>query len=271
MFQAFNVLLTKSEIANLQVDARVNLSSSKSVNETKLRSVLERILASNTISVSEVEATLFPSLSTHVFISHSHADLNDARKFSDFLYSQFSIKSFIDSEFWGNVDTLIESILSPSASRSDIKKYTSNAYMILGMALMKAIDSTECIFFLNTTNSVTLNPETAKMVTRSPWICLELLCTQSLRRVTPARYKKFMAKTESQFDGIELSTEARAKKEFNFFFDIDTNHLTVLKNYDLILWRIRGNFCKTAEKNLDILYLQKEVIKGSLSREVLNG
>lgn len=270
MFQSFNVLLTKSEIASLPiVPYKTNLSS-KSVDQTKLKLVLDKILKSDTISVSEVEAILFPHISTHVFISHSHADVSDAKKLSDFLYSQFGIKSFIDSEFWGNVDTIIESILPNPALRSEIKRYTSNAYMILGMALIKAMDKTECVFFLNTTSSVTLNPETAKIATKSPWICLELLCTQNLRRVVPTRHR---VKVTAGLNKMELSIEDRTKreKEKSFLYDIDTSHLSVLRNTDLTLWKNKADFSVAAERNLDTLYFQKNILIKILDREVLNG
>lgn len=268
MFQPFDVLLSKSEISNLPTISYRTNPFSKSVDQTRLRSILQKILTSNTISVSEVEEALFPKFSTHVFISHSHADLEDAKKLSDFLYSHFNIESFIDSEFWGNVDMLVESILRTSTSQSEIKKYTSHAYMILAMALLKAMDKTECVFFLNTTNSVTLNPETAKIATRSPWICLELLCTQNLRRVIPTRHR---VKVTAGLNEMNLSLEDRVKKEREFLYDIDTSHLTVLNNSDLNLWKIKGDFCVAAQTNLDVLYHQKKLLKKTLGSEVLNG
>lgn len=114
-----------------------------------------------------IEDDWFPEVKAHVFLSHSHNDIDFVKSFAGWLNKKFGIIAFIDSSVWGNSDDLLKSIDNKFcvSSRDDngaIETYayklrnksTSNVYMILYTALMKMIDNTECLMFINTPSSL---------------------------------------------------------------------------------------------------------------------
>lgn len=64
--------------------------------------------------------------------------------------------------------------------------------MMLAGALQKMIDSTECLFFLNTPNSITSGEATS--ITDSPWIYMEIMLAHYIRRIPLKRISSFQEK-----------------------------------------------------------------------------
>ena len=56
---------------------------------------------------NKIQIDWFPQISADIFISHSHDDEDLANAFAGWLYDEFKLTSFIDSNAWGYVDELL--------------------------------------------------------------------------------------------------------------------------------------------------------------------
>lgn len=272
MFHPFHINLSSFELSILA--SQYNHQHQNPYNQLdktqNFKNLISKSLQENYINVSEIEKEFFPLIDAHIFISHSHADISEATKLANFLYSNFGLKCFIDAIFWKNVDDIINELLSArhnisdayrdpsrkppdkSISAEDIKKNCSHAYMILAMSLLKIIDKTEVFFFLNSTNSTTLNPQTSQIATKSPWISMELLSTEILRRKPISSHRRIKNVFES----------ANFNESKSFFYPIDLSNLTTISIENLHVWRhkrIQPSYSTHDESNLDKLYLIKSI------------
>ena len=115
------------------------------------------------------------------------------------------------------------------------------------------IDKTECLIFFNTPNAVTASDVVNK--TESPWIYFELTISKLIEKKTPIRFLN-----ESFEEGFEHFDRTRTQKAFPIIkYNIDTNHLTNIEQYDIELWMKsyhRKYPLKSGSRNnaLDMLY-----------------
>lgn len=156
----------------------------------------EYFLSADVIDAERVLNFLFPnSKSTHVFLSHSHADRDLAINFAVGLKRQFDLNVFVDSCVWGSSTSLLRSIddkycmqTSGSYNYNKRNQSTAHVYMILITALQRMINECECLFFLNTDNALPLKKSIrAGEKTYSPWIHSELMFSSMVQRVRWAR------------------------------------------------------------------------------------
>lgn len=92
---------------------------------------------------------------------------------------------------WGFSDDLLRKIDDKYCinNNSDSKSYsyekrnysTSHVHMMLSIAINKMINKTECLFFLNTPGSVSIE-DTVQKTTFSPWIYSELFTSEVIRK-----------------------------------------------------------------------------------------
>src|SRR5574344_1710135 len=137
---------------------------------------------------SAIQNDWFPQIECDIFISHSHKDEKLAIALAGWLNDRFKLRSFIDSCIWEYADDLLKIIdneycyqLQNNTYNYKSRNYsTSHVHMMLNMALMKMIDKTECLFFLNTPNSISLSDIGTK--TLSPWIYSEIGISQIIER-----------------------------------------------------------------------------------------
>lgn len=138
----------------------------------------------------------FPKGKYHVFISHSHADINMAHYLAKWLEVNCELSCFIDADVWGNAFDLLEEIERAHCQRVwNGKEYvfddeqrtlaTSHVFSMLSIALMEAIDNIECPIFIETNNSVPLKTA-IQSKTLSPWIYEEVNFMNKLQRKTPS-------------------------------------------------------------------------------------
>lgn len=189
------------------------------------------ISANGTIRADELEADWFPLIKVNVFLSHSHKDENQAIAFAGYL-KDLGISSFVDSSVWGYANDLIKQIddeyCVQSANPSDGHTYdydkrnysTAHVHMLLNGALLKMLDKTECLIFLDTPNSLKTE-EISKGVTNSCWIYSELLMSGSIEKKAPIR--KGVYKLNESFDYSELSVD----------YNVDISHLIKLSLSDI--------------------------------------
>ena len=106
----------------------------------------------------------FPKLNRpDIFISHSHDDENLAKALAMWLEDTFSLTSFIDSTVWGDFTLLRKKInnyfITKLGSRYDCEqqdRVSQHVMMMLNTSLMEMMDRCQCLFFLNTPNSISV-------------------------------------------------------------------------------------------------------------------
>lgn len=188
----------------------------------------------------------FPEIDNHVFISHSHNDIQIAKVFAGWLYGNFGITSFIDSSVWGYANDLLK-IIDDKYCKNDVSNTynyakrnfsTSHIHMMLMAALNKMIDKTECIIFLNTSSSNICQGINDK--TLSPWIYGEIETTRIIRKQHPKRIKTFRG-------GGKI-----IKENLDVQYPLNLKHLMDL-NSDLLVQWSKGNINDPLDA-LDKLY-----------------
>ena len=180
---------------------------------------------SGIIDGTKLQEDWFPTINDcDIFISHSHNDEDRAIALAGWLFENFELKSFIDSCIWGYADDLLREIDDMYCKRNNkcdykLRNYsTSHVHMMLNMALMKMIDKTECLFFLNTPNSIRLSD--IKTQTLSPWIYSEIGISQMIEKHRPKK----------------ILTESFDKRALNMSYDLDLSHLAEIDEQDLLDW-----------------------------------
>lgn len=126
----------------------------------------EKIVRQQTIDGTELQELWFPVDELgkfDVFISHSHRDMDNlVVPFASWLYSHLGLRCFIDSQFWQYSDELLKILDDYYDWQPESKTYnykirnftTSNIHIMLSMALMKMMNKTETVIFIDSDNSV---------------------------------------------------------------------------------------------------------------------
>ena len=263
MFAGFNISLS-----DLAFNGHDNYDSGNKLFEdyknVSRKALKDYVITDGVINASKLEKDWFPSVDADIFLSHSHKDERLAIEFAGWLYDVFGVKTFIDSCVWGYADDLLDQIndhyslkhYEEDGSKTYCYGKTNNASahvnMILNGALAKMIDNTECLFFFNTPNSISVKQSVDK--TYSPWIYSELLLSSIVEHKSLSEYRKSVSAKRKlyQFDESEqLAIEYKAY----------TNHLGLLEVSDLSFWKeINGNN-RVSWKSLDKLYKIMGLIK----------
>ncbi len=184
-----------------------------------------------------IQNAWFPKIKADVFISHSHDDLETAVFFAGWLKEAFGLNAFIDACVWGHCDELLKEIdrihckTGPNLYSYELRNHsTSHVHMMLATALNMMMDRTECIFFLNTPNSIKSYDEMDK--TESPWLYAEIAATHFLRIRIPPRRKRVVEST-SGFSG----TVEHLEKGGKIVHPVDLSHLNKIDLDDIKEWR----------------------------------
>lgn len=249
MYRAFN--LTACDWSNTPLDRGDTIFKR---DRTKVKSSLESVLTNGIVDGSKLSTQWFPQIRADVFISHSHADQEDAIKCAGWLKENFGIEAFIDSCVWGHADDLLKTIdltycLNSGGKTFDYDKRnrsTSHVHMILANALSEMIDSCECILFLNSPNSITSANVVEK--TQSPWLFLELGLMRTIRRNVPERHKKL-----DIFENFSSGVAKRAELKVEYSVPLKT--LTNITCANLKSWsKIYAGSEQGSMAALDTLY-----------------
>lgn len=203
---------------------------------------------------TEIQSDWFPQINADIFISHSHKDEDLAIGLAGWLYNEFGLVSFIDSCVWGYSNQLLRKIDdiyclnndSTSSYSYEKRNYsTSHVHMMLSMALAMMIDKTECIFFLNTSNSTCSTKDTIKNETNSPWIYSEIITTKVIR-------KKNLSNGRMEKLEIIIKKALNEYAQLNLHYDLDFKHLYALNDKDLVKWQ--SSIVTKGTESLDDLY-----------------
>lgn len=205
-------------------------------------SLTEFLNTDNSLDGSEIINQWFPQINAHIFISHSHKDETLAITLAGWLYETFGIISFIDSCIWGCSNDLIKLLDNKHSwlyKEQNIYSYekvldsTSHVHMMLSTALSSMIDKTECLFFLDTPNS--LESFEKKDKTESPWIYSEIAFSQIVRITIPERIKREIEKKEMYFEK-SMSEGIHGLEKLSIKYDLYSNHLTRIDYTTLNRW-----------------------------------
>lgn len=263
MFAGFNVLIKDKGKFGKYYDtgSRIYDEHIKVISNS-----LEKYINPNgTLNEMKLEDDWFPKIRTHVFLSHSHNDIDFVKSFAGWLYEKFKIIAFIDSSIWGNSGDLLKIIdnefcVSSRHDNGTIKTYdyelrnksTSNVNVILYTALMKMIDNTECLMFINTPSSLKWSDMISeKASTESPWIYGELLASKLIRNRSRKAHRDLLQKSFSEY--VDESNNLA----FEYVFD--AKHLIDVSDSDMEYFEDNLGYYKNAFDALDNFYQQNGV------------
>ncbi|MCW3791478.1 hypothetical protein OM416_07795 [Paenibacillus sp. LS1] len=192
--------------------------------------------ADQSIDGSSIQDDWFPQVDVDIFLSHSHTDEKLALSLAGWLSIEFNLKVFVDSCVWGYADVLLREIDnnfckikdSSSYSYEERNKSTAHVHMMLSTAITQLMDKTECIVFLNTSNSITTDEAMKK--TKSPWIFYELMMMKLIRKKTIKEHRHHVL-----LEYAELKKSAEASMKINYRISLD--HLIPLSDKDLFSWK----------------------------------
>jgi hypothetical protein len=202
-----------------------NLFSAKIVSD--IESV---VLADSVLNGNMIMDRWFKHVDADVFISHSHNDLSLALAFAGYLYEKLGILCFIDSLIWKEADRLLGTIDEKySRNIPDDGNYnyykrnysTSHVHNMLLMSITHMIDETDCLFFLNTPNSMPLE-DGIKKQTLSPWIYSEIEISRVIRK---KKNEKRKIKYFSDEEILEPVFESQSLEQLHVGYELNTDHL----------------------------------------------
>lgn len=205
----------------------------------------------------------FPTIKADIFISHSHTDEKLAIRFAAWLFENFGLIAFIDSSVWGYSSDLLKKIDQKYCYRKETKTYdydkrnvtTSHVHMMLSTALNNMIDNTECLFFINTPNSISLSNEinNEHKFTYSPWLYSELTTASIVEKKNPRLESDSQLITE---DIRSIIKHYSSQEDLKIKYALNLSELTYLQKDDLKRWAIeaKSDTYTKGSSMLDILY-----------------
>ena len=207
MYSAFQMNLTDEDDKAFLEKYYKSGESFFSTQSQKVRLTIDSCLNKDgSLDAARIEEDWFPSIKADIFLSHSHQDEHYVIALAGF-FEALGLHAFVDSAVWGYCDELQKDIDKVYCWQPKSKTYnyerrnnsTAHVHAILMGALMKMIDNTECLIFVNTPNSMEAS-DIEEDITRSPWIYSELLMAQVIRKSEPIR--KSQAIFETRHDGL---------------------------------------------------------------------
>lgn len=258
MYRAYQILDDPGVLWNNQEFYQIGQRRFANMS-TKTKSELSKYInAESVLDASVLQRDWFPDMKADIFISHYHADTEKAIALAGWLYSTFGLIAFVDGCVWLHSRDLLKEIDNVHCKNTDnTYNYdkrnlsTSQVHMMICSALTMMIDRCECLFFLNTPDSVAVSAvNTTNTKTESPWIYYEISVSKFIRRIRPSR------------PITKAMNESRTIQ-----FPLDLNHLPKLSLPELLSWQIENGKDQmrlgTIQHPLDWLYdtLFKEYLR----------
>ncbi len=234
MYKGFELTLSDSDFLSSDGEYSDLLKENREKIVNKFNEVL---LKNGKIDADKIIEDWFPTGKYHVFISHSHKDIELAEQFANWLYDKFKLTSFLDSHIWGYANNLLRELNENYAKNGEDTyayepaiSHAAHVYLMLSTALSEVIDKSECLFFINTNNTlenIQIKGSEVESRTASPWIMHELKTSAIIRRYKSLDREKLI----SESTGLEA-----LEKSAGFSFSVPTEHLTKINETGLSKW-----------------------------------
>lgn len=255
MYKGFNLKIDDSSPTLSEIIKKYGACSDTFTKKKELaRQSIKTYMKNDGIDAKKLQEDWFQSIKADVFISHSHADEALAMAMAAAMEQELGLRCFIDSCVWGNSDELLRDIDNTYCTGASPNSYsyrkrnrsTSHVHMMLQGALVRMIDQTECVIFLNTPRSMVADARmTDESRTASPWIYAEVLATQIVREQDLGREIPIREKVKMEGNIVQASMPA-------FYHDLNLKHLTSLSPRAFARWLASGRKGTAA---LDELYV----------------
>lgn len=224
-------------------------SEDYSMQKNEIEKSLGKLLDDTYDSVESesIKKIFFPKRKFHIFISHSHKDIDDIIAFAGWLKEKFNATCFIDSLYWGSFKDLESQLLDKydeytfEAKIENISRAATDSRIILESAITEMIHSTECFLFLCTENSFD------DYKTSSSWLYYENMQAKSLRTIDKQQHRFDFAKTCENFG---LNFLVTYKYDFSEFITLN------IHDFDDALKFFKNKECD-GHQLLDFLYSRK--------------
>ena len=274
MFVCFDVIFDDDLIRRLELEKKKNVyisSYSETVKEIK-KSLNDKIkikIENKLINGKDVQNSWFPALKEtkiDVFLSHSHQDIEYVRSFAGWLKKELDVTAFIDSDLWLNIKDLERDLGKDLNEEKYIKgikfyDYDNTRLMLqhtnnmLVVALQQMIDKAECVFFLNSQESVPINQGKIMNATYSPWIYTEISCTNIIRRKPLVCYRELDTYVEYMLESFAKSKQGEECLNIHIAYPLDFRKFISINAEDLSYWKFEELCTAQREKYpLDALY-----------------
>lgn len=177
------------------------------------------------IDAAALQRKLFPTPHRMIFISHLSDDIGLVRRIKQTIeHYAPNYCCFLDSDLWGNIYKAQSALQNKYAYDTETGLYnletTNNIakhlHMTLSMALTKAIKASP--FFLYVPTIGDIDEDSEELITKSPWVCHELLISSLLRDFVPLN---------ESVDFVKVA----ASLGFNYKVNISHLHLANLRNF----------------------------------------
>lgn len=262
MYAAFNLCINDYlKYEQYRQKGEAIYANHKRVVEAKLKDYL---VNKEWLNGDRIMEDWFPSVEADIFISHSHKNQDLALKLAGWLKTSFDLDCFVDCCIWNSADSLLKTIDNTYCLCDDGLHYdyqnrnfsTSHVHMMLASSIMKMMDKTEAVFFLNTPDLMTIDDCLKYPYTYSPWIYAEYTYSKHLHR------KLNKNRRQNKRWGLDMLLEGRGAGELAIGYGLDLSQFPEIDDYDLNLWKKKyGNNNHFGESPLDTLYKMKNVIK----------
>lgn len=224
--------------------------------------ILSEVTENGIIDGSNLSKLVFPfdREQYDVFISYSHNDEDDAEYLYHYLQSQ-GLNCFLDSTIWHSADNLLRKIDNKYCLNKDGKHYdyrkrnfsTSHVHAMLSMAMLEAINRSECCIFLKSNNSVTLE-DGIENQTLSPWIYEEITYAKMCKITLPERFR--LRKIKMFSDGGPVGLLESVSDNLRIAYNIDLKDFQEITHKDL--------FYGSHTKILDSIYRRYNIFTQNL-------
>ena len=279
MYAGFNLNVSPSQslasgidFSKYQPQGETHLASQEGTVRHKLNEFV--LMGTNIPDGTAIQDDWFPEVNADVFISHSHKDIDLARGLAGWLNETFGLRCFIDSNVWGYADDLLEEINSQYSNKrrdqsggvlydhQNCIAASKHVDTMLTMALYKMIDRCECVFLLNTGNSIQRYGDMPHDTTFSPWIYSEIVCSQLVRKKPLSDYRQDKV---IKHDGHKY---VAMEESFAPAYTVTVKHLLPMNTNILLSWEKEYQTTRY-EYPLDALYKQVPEIEASRHRKLM--
>lgn len=163
---------------------------------------LEKYVNDDVIAGSKMQNDWFPEINADIFLSHSSKDKKLVNAIAGWIHDKFDLNCFIDSNVWCYAGDLSDKLNDSYSNKEDngkggflynhkkCLKVSEHVNTMLNIALQRMIDKCECIFLINTENSISIKKDSKNIdITYSPWIYSELVCSEIVRKKSLCNYR----------------------------------------------------------------------------------